>query len=166
MPDAATKRICDILRRDSVLVARDAAGLFAQRVRFANQLGQDTAGRSDNRVGDGPDEAEAIVNDGMLRLAGVVALGLQVEEPRLVAEELQWLELTICRRQGKVSAASYADILSESFLGACRKSLNLDDFALVDGLFAEAREALATLEPLLTDSATSPHFEGTRTQDN
>lgn len=155
MPDADRKQISDLLRRNEARIAREAARLFARRA----QPGHDSYGATS-------DEAEAILADGFQRLAGVVALSLQVDEPRLVSEELQWLEWNVGARFDTVPAAPHLDLLADCFSEACRNSLTTEDCDLLREVFAQARAGLADIEPLLTEPRTRPHLEGSTAQDN
>jgi hypothetical protein len=112
------------------------------------------------------DEAAAILADNFERLAGVVALGLQVEEPRLVSEELQWLERAAGARLRNDSSVTYVEMLTGAFAGGCRKTLSDEDCDVIDALMAQARSGMANLEPLLTDPRTSSHIESSTAHDN
>jgi hypothetical protein len=83
------------------------------------------------------------------RLVGVVALGLQVDEPRLVSEELQWLGKAGRTRFEGLPGTTYIDWLIIACVGACRQSLNNEDCDILDRIFAQARSGLAEIEPLL-----------------
>lgn len=176
MTDAATRRICDSLRRESADIAREAIRLFVQQAIIPGAEESSAAAgetqvlaagaRDEPRSPHALDEAEAIVYEGMVRLGGVVALGLQVDEPRLVAEELQWLELTICSQLGQVSKVSNVELIGEAFLASCGKVLGPGGCGVVAGIFVEARKHLPTLEPLLTNSRPSPNLEGNPAHDS
>jgi hypothetical protein len=87
--------------------------------------------------------------EGFRRLVGVVALGLQVDEPRLVSEELQWLGKAGRVRFEGPPGTAYIDLLIGACVGACRQWLNAEDCDILDRLFAQARSGLAGIEPLL-----------------
>ncbi len=158
MPDAARKRISDLLRRDDALIAREAARLFARHIHL---LGESSPGAESRR-----DEAGAILADSFQRLCGVVALSLRVEEPLLVSEELQWLERSVGAQFETPPGTSPIDLLIDSFSGACHKLLSGDDCVMLDEVLVQARSGLAEIEPLLTEPRTRPHFEGITAQDN
>jgi hypothetical protein len=170
MPDARGKKIGGLLRREAVAVARDAARLFVHQLHVdAQSLAAPAEGgpaATSLVVVDGsPDEAEAILADGFQKLTGVVALSLQVGEPRLVSEELQWLDMSIGARFEAVYGASDLDRLIDAYSGACRQYLSDDDSDILTDWLAQARSGLAETEPLLTEPGTRSHLEGSHPQD-
>ncbi len=157
MSDAAGKRICELLRRDDVLLAREAARQFLGNVGPASQA--PLQGTSPN------DEAEAILVDSFKQLVGVVALGLQVDEPRLVSEELQWLGTTVGTRFHREEVQGNVDLLIAALTGACRMSLSSEDYEVLEALLARARDGLSDVEPLLIDPRTQFRIENSTAQD-
>jgi hypothetical protein len=151
MPDADRKRICDVLRRDEALVAREAARLLVQRMKTdVSSL----SGRGDGtvpavRLEGQAGEAEAMLVEDFRRLVGVVAFGLQVDEPRLVSEELQWLGKAGRARFEGLPGTTYIDLLIGACVAACPQGLDDEDCDVLDQLFAQARSGLAEIEPLL-----------------
>lgn len=170
MPEAPRKRIGDQLRREAPAIARDAASLFLQQLHLDAQT-------SASGVEGGPaatslvlaegrsDEAEAILADSFERLTGVMALSLLVDEPRLVSEELLWLDRTVGTRFEGVPGTSGPDRLIDSLSGACRRLIGSDDSDIIDDWLAQARSGLNETEPILTEARTGPHFEGSPPQD-
>lgn len=158
MADADRKRICDVLRRDAEPIAREAAQLFVR------QMPRDTPFSSE--VEDKPNEAEAMLTASFLRLTGVAAFSMQVDEPRLLSEELQGLGNLLRADFHTTSGAPYADLLIESFAGACRTSLSDGDCDLVRELFVQAHSGLDSVEPLLTESRTRSQLEGSTRREN
>ncbi|MDQ5826315.1 MAG: hypothetical protein M3441_19145 [Chloroflexota bacterium] len=157
MPEAVRKRIAELLRREDVPLAREAARLFLQHA----ELGAPASGGARNAS----DEAQAILSDSFQRLASVVALSLQVDEPRLVSEELQWLTATLGGRFG-ADPVPRVDLLSRSFTGACIGSLSPEECNLLEQWFSHARSGMADLEPLLTEPRSHSHIESSTAQDN
>ena len=151
MPDADPKRICDVLRRDDVLIAREAARLFVKQMHSSipSSSGGGDGTALAARLEGQADEAEATLVESFRRLVGVVALGLQVDEPGLVSEELQWLGKTGQVRFESLPGTTYIDLLIGACVEACRQSLSNEDCDLLDQLFAQARSGLAEIEPLL-----------------
>ncbi len=96
----------------------------------------------------------------------VVALSLQVDEPCLVSEELQWLEWNAGARFDDITAAPCSELLAGSFCEACRNSLRQEDYDLLREVFARARAGLADLEPLLTEPRTRSHLEDSTAHDS
>ncbi|HEX8599955.1 MAG TPA: hypothetical protein VF952_15755 [Chloroflexia bacterium] len=157
MPGATRKRIAELLRREDVPLAREAARLYLQQA----DLGAPVSGGAVNE----PDEAQAILVDSFRRLATVVALSLQVEEPRLLSEELQWLAGTLAGRFSRDSVPQ-VDLLSQSFTGACTNSLSHEEWSLLEQWFSHARSGMADIEPLLTEPGSRSHIESSTAQDN
>ncbi len=157
MPDAVRKRIAELLRREDVPLAREAARLFLERVDLGNTVSGGVRNESD--------EAHAILSDSFQRLASVVALSLQVDEPRLLSEELQWLAGTL---EGRFPADTVpqVDLLSRSFTGACTRSLSHEECSLLEQWFSHARSDMADIEPLLTEPRSRSHIESSTAQDN
>jgi hypothetical protein len=170
MPEAARKRIADQLRRGALAVARDAARLFLQQLQLDAQTSaaavEGAPAATSLVLGQGrSDEAEAILADGFERLVGVVALSLLVDEPRLVSEELQWLDSSVGTRFEGVPGATDLDRLVASFAGACRLFLGSDDGDILDDWLAQARSGLNETEPLLTEASANSQFESSPPQD-
>ncbi|MEA2575757.1 MAG: hypothetical protein QOH93_3055 [Chloroflexia bacterium] len=157
MPDAARKRISDFLRREATPLAREAARLFLQQVDLGTRV---------SPAGDKADEAQAILEDSFKRLAGVVALGIQVDEPGLVSEELQWLERATGAQVANNVEPPLLDLLVCSFEAACSRPLSAEDRDLLGQLLSQARSGLTDLEPLLTDPGTRPHIGNSTAQDH
>lgn len=157
MPDATRKRIAELLRQQNVPLARDAARLFLQHA----ELGAPAP----RGVGAESDEAQAIVGDSFQRLASVVALSLQVDEPRLLSEELQWLAETLGARF-RADSLSQPDLLSRSFIGACSTSLSKEECDVLADWFSHARSGMADIEPLLIDPRNRSHSESNTAPDN
>jgi hypothetical protein len=151
MPDADRKRISDVLRRCDMLIAREAARLLAQQtqVDMPSSLGGGDGTAPADRLVWKPGEDEAILVADFRRLLGVVALGLQVDEPRLVSEELQWLGKAGRARFEGLPGTTYIDWLIGACVGACRQWLKDADCDVLAQLFAQARSGLAEIEPLL-----------------
>lgn len=157
MPDAVRKRIAELLRREDLPLAREAARLFLQR----EDLGAPVSGGDRNES----DEAQAVLSDSFQRMASVVALSIQVDEPRLLSEELQWLARTLSGRF-LADSVSQVDLLSLSFTGACTRSLSHEECNLIEQWFLHARSGMADLEPLLTEPRSRSHIESSTAQDN
>ncbi|HEX8228375.1 MAG TPA: hypothetical protein VF826_03560 [Chloroflexia bacterium] len=157
MPDATRKRIAELLRQQDVPLAREAARLFLQH----GELGAPAA----RGVRAEADEAQAIVGDSFQRLTSVVALSLQVEEPRLLSEELQWLAETLGARF-QADSRPQPDLLSRSFIGACSTSLSNEECDVLAEWFSHARSGVADIEPLLTDPRNRSRSESSTAPDN
>ncbi len=175
MPEAGGKRIWELLRRDETVIAREAARLFIQQVRSGSEGwrggppvpgGSSSASTASVPAVGSADEAEAIVADSFQRLTSVVALSLQVEEPRLVSEELQWLERSVGAHFANAPRADYLGLLQGSFSAACRTSLSDEHCRALEELLAQARSGLADVEPLLGEPRTRSNLEGNPPQDN
>ncbi|MDQ3706071.1 MAG: hypothetical protein M3437_12745 [Chloroflexota bacterium] len=157
MPEAVRKHIAELLRREDVPLAREAARLFLQRA----DLGTPAAGG----VRTESDEVQAILSDSFQRLASVVALSLQVDEPRLLSEELQWLAGSLAGRFPADSVPP-VDLLSRSFTGACTRSLSYEECNLLEQWFSQARSAMVDVEPLLTEPRSRSQLESSTAEDN
>lgn len=170
MPEAPRKRIGDQLRREAPAIARDAASLFLRQLQLdvqtsAAQVEGAPAATSLVLAEGRSDEAEAILADSFERLTSVMALSLLVDEPRLVSEELQWLDRTVGTRFEGVPGTSGPDRLIDSLSGACRRLISSEDSDIIDVWLAQARSGLNETEPILTEARTGPQFEGSPPHD-
>jgi hypothetical protein len=167
MPEAALKKIGDLLRREAPAIARDAASLFLQQLHLDAQTSAAAVEGAPAATSLVPaegksDEAEAILADSFERLTGVMALSLLVDEPRLLTEELQWLDRSVSTRFEGVPGATGLERLIDSLSGACRQVLGSDDSDILADWLAQAHAGLNETEPLLTEARINPHFEGSQ----
>ena len=122
MDTADLYRITKILQRETPEIAARAAGDLMVRL--------DT---------DSPEsviltrtDAEAVLCDHFVRLGGVLAMAVLVDEPDLVVDELKWLQHFHPR--SFEPPANYRSLLTSTYMRACTSLLSSDELAVLADL--------------------------------
>ncbi len=93
------------------------------------------------------DEASAMLQDGFRRLGGVVALGVLVDEPGLIVDDLRWLQRIFSARDIQISGPAWFGNLLAAYIKGAASVLQSGEMLLVSDV---VERAMATLtEPVL-----------------
>ena len=149
MSDVDRRKVTGVLQREADRITLDATAHFETRMRgdtpgegitfpFAGQSG----GHVVTEVAAGPDEARSMLREGFQRLGGVVSLAVLVDEPGLIADDLQWLKRMLGARKMLFDYSVMFDLLLDSYLQACMPLLSPPEIGVIRDSFAQAKDLL------------------------
>lgn len=144
--DPDRKKTADSLRSVAHRIAQDAAQAMAGAARQggASAVEREGTGRIDPHDPSAgiapvqpPDEDIAMLEEDFGRLGRVVSLALQVDEPDLVADHLQWFDNLYAHRSPTWNSG-WVGRLVGSYREACRAHLPDDSYQVVSTLLDRA----------------------------
>jgi hypothetical protein len=130
-------KINRILQREAALIARVAhhellpqiAGMLAGMQ--LGDVGAATGGPHGLPSGVGPDELGAMVEQGFHRLGALVGFSVLVDEPELIADDLEWLRDMLGVRGVRHVDAEWMSKLVGAYTGAARSVLGEDEHTVI-----------------------------------
>jgi hypothetical protein len=145
MKDTARRKITETLQRDLDRIADVAAA------RLMSQLGDsglrdswglsnsgDVSGSRGQVVSKGsPDEGLYIIKEGFARFGGVLSLSVLVDEPGLIADDLDWLVRMMGAMSMQLGAPTVA-LLTTSYIDACSNFMESGDVDILNDQIARA----------------------------
>ena len=156
MNDAGRRKITEALQRENDSVAEAAAS--EARARIISQvsngsLRSQAAGIGDRAVGrqrsphqqagtrDSRSPLPDLLKEGFVHLGGALSLGVLVDEPGLLADDLDWLRRML-GVHGMQLDLPLLDVLARSYLDACSSFLDAEEIEALDDLIARAKGRL------------------------
>ncbi len=132
MVEPGRLNIARLLQREADYVASLAAQDLVSKWEMDRLLGKASPGAYRDTPGlhgkvSGPtslDEAVRMMQDGYRRLGSVVALSLMVDEPGLIADDLQWLKRMFGARNMEPGGPVWMETLLDSYVRACESVLS------------------------------------------
>src|SRR5437016_4491725 len=126
MNDADRRRIAEALQRENDSVARAAAS--EANARFTSPLGH---GSLRSQLPD-------LLREGFAHLGGALSLSVLVDEPGLLADDLDWLVRMLLAR-GMNLDPPMIDLLLQSYLDACSTILEAEEIEALRDLIDRAK---------------------------
>jgi hypothetical protein len=156
MDDANRRRITETLQREADRIAE--VGASEARARIISQvsngsLRSQAAGIGDRAVGrqrsphqqagtrDSRSPLPDLLKEGLAQMGGALSLGVLVDEPGLLADDLHWLRRMLGAR-GMQLDPPVIDLLLRSYLDACSSFLDAEEIEALDDLIARAKGRL------------------------
>ena len=129
MNDAARRKITEALQRENDSVAEAAAS--EANARFISPLSN---GCLQSTLPD-------LLKEGFVHLGGALSLGVLVDEPGLLADDLDWLRRMLGARSVQLDPPML-DLLVQSYLDACASFLGAEEIEAFADLVARAKGRL------------------------
>jgi hypothetical protein len=145
MNDTARRKITETLQRDLDRIADLAAARLLSQLgnsglpdSWAPSISGDASSSRGQVASQGsPDEGLHIIKEGFARFGGVLSLSVLVDEPGLVADNLDWLDRMMGARSMQLGAPMAA-LLTTSYIDACSTFLEPADIEILDDQIARA----------------------------
>src|SRR4051794_10488922 len=134
MNDTGRRRTTETLQRELDHIAEAATARLLSQMGSSGFPGTGLPSKSGDSSGahgkaersESPNEAFHMVREGFVRLGGVLSLSVLVDEPGLLADDLDWLARMMGARSMRLGAPMLA-LLMSSFIDACSNFMAPDD---------------------------------------